>query len=393
MSKNNVLMIKIPPSGSMRYFMLSFLNSVLFPKLSYRQVSVKDDMIIVKTYPLSIEKALSNVLKDSLLQVHELGKKRRGFKDIPLSGNEKKTIRKLAKKLNLPAAQFTVINAIDLMAKYLDQGVYDVNRLNKELSRFDRGYPGDISCPSIFKMEFYSLSRAPYFTGLYRYNITLNLSSLVFLSIGYFMSKIGLSFIMPGKVLSIHALPIRPSSPGIRFNMLIERLRDNVPPALKPEEDLILWLALTAPDYEEDIIIAGISEAAGQKTSTIGLELYVPLRAYITRANSIGILDKLLRRRVTLFQFLKLCMKSYVDPEYFTKRRYRRDIKPDRYSLDDAHAMQERGLTLSIGKLLFLASQGDENAKNEMFLKISRRILSKGEKEVLELYKDLLKIF
>jgi len=121
-----------------------------------------------------------------------------------------------------------------------------------------------------------------------------------------------------------------------------------LPPGLRPEEAVMMWLAMAAPEGAGDAILVSMRDPGGMKAAEIGVAYHIPLSSFIARAGRA--LDKIKRDEKAAGMMRELLAKAL--------------------NLKIGDRARDRAVELV--KLLFLALQGSETRRAELLLRSSR---------------------
>lgn len=354
------LALKLPSYGITRQYILSFLNAVDKEKAS---IQIDGNNIEIKSTNAPLTKAFAEAfqmaedrlrdyvdrksgMEEDISSVEQKKSERKPRMDIPASGNDKEILSKVKKDLKLPA-DTSFVDVFHHYSKYLE------GLESKDLQILARSEK--IHSPlSIFKPELYGYTRGPYFDGKLKSEEVsgeeAKLSTLEFLIrlAGYVISRVGIVMIPSGNkpiYLTVLALPtdIRYTRSG--FELMLNSMKEF--PGFRPEEGMIMWMALNLPDHLDELLVVGMKNPGGMSPAEIKIGFNVPLSSYRARAKDF--LYKIKEnKKQNSFQWLI------------------------RTAMWEKEADTERELL----KLLFLASQGDERAREELMLRSSRVLLS-----------------
>ncbi|MEM2156990.1 MAG: hypothetical protein QXX18_07195 [Candidatus Jordarchaeales archaeon] len=350
--------IVLPP-GVARYYMLTFISFLERGKIE--STAVYGDRLEIRTTAGSVAELLAGGISQATLTLKRYHERWKGV-EIPASGNDKKIFASLMKRLSLPEGS----SFLDALTAYSNElRSYKPQDTAAAFSRFGKG---EFSLPSIFKPEQYALSRAPFMKGKEKYDAKVNLDYFMILLAGYVLSRCGrVKYEAGGGQQAWHTLHVFPYDIGANplvFRRLVECLSQEegwgLPPGLRPEEAVILWLAMLVPDDAPDIILVSMKDPGGQKAAEIGVSYYLPLGSFIARS---GRALRKIREDENASKFLRWLLQGALTPAVGDR-------------------VHDRAVELV--KLLFIALQGGELQRAELLLRASRVEASKirqGERD------------
>ncbi|MEM2144451.1 MAG: hypothetical protein QXM93_06525 [Candidatus Methanomethyliaceae archaeon] len=348
----NSFSIKLPDSGITRYYMLSFISLIDYDNIS--SLNIVDGKINIVSKSALVSELFADIFSKvsrNLRNYLEVSEKK--HVEVPASGNDKKIFDKLRSDMNLPSDS-SFVEIFEAYAEHLKK-VGDAE-FNTEMN--DEGV---YSSPSIFRPELYSLTRGPFFNGRLgsenvRYETDKHPIGAFLVRLGgYVISRAGFTITREMgniKYLTVLVLPLSTEFTRWNFESLINRLRGEKLPGLSPEEGIIMWLALQLPDIEYDLLVVGMENPSGQVPAKIKIGLHAPLREYRFRAERF------------LSKIRQLGMEE--------------DLKR---LICDASIDNESTVPTNLLHLLFLASQGDRNATDELLLRASKIWVTSSEED------------
>lgn len=348
----NELVIELPAYGITRYYMISFMHQI---DLLSAEIYVLEGnaRIVSKRAPMcELLAETFQKIADVLREYTGEGEKRRV--DIPASGNDRKIFASVKRDLHQsPESSFT-----DIFATYAE---YLRSMNDRELSNEMKGTGGKYSAPSIFRPELYSFTRGPFFDGrlgsdeigyeVGKYTMGGFLTRLG----GYVVSRVG-TVVVPGpggrpRYLTTLMLPVEVHKITDRdFHARLGGLRKTMIPGLYPEEALVMWLSLSLSEDSPDLLAIGMEGPAGQAPAKVDVGVCVPLRSYRERAK----------------RFLEEVEK-------------RGNIDFLKYVISSGMRDQASTTSGSLLKLLFMASQEDARAAEELSLRVSKITLGNAD--------------
>jgi hypothetical protein len=332
--------IGLPPWPYLRQLYVSFVKLI---ELDYADINfIQDGLEIVARGP-DVRAVLSRAFKYAA----ELGAdyRQRGFNNaFPLSGNDVKgPWVKLLQALGLPREA----SVEQLLSKYSDT-ITDVEPNELQRALYPYTTEGDLAPLQAFLLEFYALTRGPFFDGSYKLKLRMNLHQLLLCIAGYVAAR-HVRVLVDRKFAAVLMLPM---GLGITRYDFYRNLRNNIErlPGLKPDEAVILWVALKVPeDFPEDIMVLAIEEPGGQKQASPVSSIPVHITEMRARA---GDALKRLRHLSEVYELLRAALSRGIAMA---------GRKPE---IDDA---------TEYVKLLFLALQGFERERLELELRAARR--------------------
>jgi hypothetical protein len=338
--------IGLPPWPYLRQLYVSFVKLI---ELDSADINfIQDGLEIVARGP-DVRAVLSKAFKYAA----ELGAdyRQRGFNNaFPLSGNDAKgPWVKLLQELRLPREA----SVEQLLTKYSDT-IMDVEHSELQRALYPYTTEGDLAPLQAFLLEFYALTRGPFFDGSYKLKLRMNLHQLLLCIAGYVAARhVSVRVILGGDRKSVAVLML-PMGLSITKYDFYRNLRNSIErlPGLKPEEAVILWLALKVPeDFPEDIMVLAIEEPGGQRQASPVSS--IPVHITELRARAGDALERLRQRRSS--EVYELLHAALFRGTAMAGR------KPE---VDDANEYV---------KLLFLALQGFERERLELELRAARR--------------------
>lgn len=348
--------IALPP-GIARYYVLTFISFLDVARIE--RISMQGDSVEIQAAG-SAAALLADGVSNAAFALKKYVERWKGV-EVPASGNDKKILSSVMESLSIPAGG-TFSDALAAHSKNLRN--YKPQDLAASFSVFGEG---EFSLPSIFKPEQYALTRAPFMREKEKYDAKVNLDYFMLLLSGYVLSRVGrVRYEAAGGQQTWHTLHVFPYELGastLAFRRLTELLsseRERLPPGLKPEEALIIWLAMLAPEDTPDVVLASMKDPGGQKAAEVGVSYYLPLSSFAARS---GRALREIKERSDLAQLLRLLLQKALTPAVG----------------DKAH---DRAVELV--KLLFIALQGEERQRAELLLRSSRVEASKlvgGERD------------
>lgn len=348
--------IVLPP-GVARCYVLTFIAFLD----GLESIAIYDDYVDVRTVAGSAAELLADGMNVAAFVLKKYNERWKGV-EVPASSNDNKIFKSFMKSLHLPEeALFS--DALAAYSKRLRD--YRPQDLAASFSRFGEG---EFSLPSIFKPEHYALSRAPFMRGKEKYDVKVNLDYFMMLLAGYVLSRVGRVRYEARKRQqawhTLHVLPYDLGASPMRFRQILEYLSQErgwgLPSGLRPEEAVILWLAITAPDDVPDVILMSMKDPGGQKAAEIGVSYHLPLGSFIARS---GRALRKIKEDENMADFLRWLLQKALTPTVADKVRDR---------------------AVELVKLLFIALQGGEQQRAELLLRASRIEASKasrGEKD------------
>ena len=353
--------LKISNFGIVRHYVISFVNMMDKEKADLR---IEGNRIKVqsKGAPLpslfaevfyKAEDRLRNYVERNPLkeetEADTVNKKseKKPRVDIPASGkNDKDILVKIKRDLKIPK-DTNFVEVFHQFGQHLEK--MDMKGF-KSLTEAEK-----IHSPiSIFKPELYGYTRGPYFDGKFKSEEVsgdeAKLSTWEFLIrlAGYSIARIGNVRIPSGNkpiYLTVLALPTDLGYTRSNFELMLDSMKDF--PGFKPEEGMIMWMAMNLPVYLDELLVVGMKDPAGSSPAEIRIGLNVPLASYRARAN----------------EFLRRVNSGN------GKKSIQWII---RTAMWEKEADSERDLL----KLLFAASQGDRRSREELMLRSSKTVLS-----------------
>ncbi|MEM1659274.1 MAG: hypothetical protein QXK94_09595 [Candidatus Jordarchaeales archaeon] len=348
--------IVLPP-GIARYYVLTFIS--FLDEVKRERITMQGDSVEIQAVG-SAAALLADGVSSAAFVLKKYVERWKGT-EIPASGNDKKIFSSVMKRLSIPAGS-TFSDALTAYSNNLRN--YRPQDLAASFSSFGEG---DLSLPSIFKPEQYALTRAPFMKDKERYDVKVNLDYFMLLLSGYVLSRVGrVKYEVGGGQQTWHTLHVFPYELGastLEYKMLTESLSSKegwLPPGLRPEEALIIWFAMLAPDDAPDIILVSMKDPGGQKAAEVGVTHYLPLSSFVAKS---GRALKALKQRGEVANILNSLLRRALTPAIG----------------DKAH---DRAVELV--KLLFLALQGGERERAELLLRASRVEASKLARNELD---------
>ncbi|MDI9609360.1 MAG: hypothetical protein QFX34_03670 [Candidatus Verstraetearchaeota archaeon] len=356
----NLLVLSIPSYGITRQYLLSFLNVLDKEKIG---IKIDGNKIKVKSAKASLPKVFAEAFyiaearlrdyverKTGTEEVDEDSEQKKSVRkprmDIPATGNEKDILVKVKKDLKVPSDT----SFVEVFHHF---GDYLVKLENNDLQALAK--KEKIHSPlSIFKPELYGYTRGPYFDGKLKSEVIsgeeAKLSTWEFLIrlAGYVISRVGIVMIPSGnkpQYLTVLALPTDTRYTRGEFELMLDSMKEF--PGFRPEEGMIMWMAMNLPKKVDEILVVGMKNPGGMSPAEVRIGFNVPLASYRAKANKF--LDNI--------------------EKYDHKRSLQWMI---RTAMWEKEADTERELL----KLLFLASQGDGRSREELMLRSSRLLLS-----------------
>lgn len=358
--------LKIPSYGIVRHYVLSFVSTIEEEKI----IPPRIDGDVIKIQ--SMEGALPKLFAEAF---YNAGKRLRNYAErksesgsndgsserkegrkprleIPASGrNDEIILSKLKRELKLPQ-DVSFSEAFRFYGDYL-------NRMDCEEFRSIIEGKKIHSPISIFKPELYGYTRGPYFNGMLDSDKVsggeAKLSTWEFMVrlAGYVISRVGVTMIPSGNkpiYLTVLALPTNLQYSKSNFELMLSSMNNF--PGFKPEEGMIMWMALNLPDYVDELLVVGMKNPAGMSPAEIKIGFNVPLKSYRMRAES----------------FIKSLKEN--------ERQ-----KAFQWMIQTAMREKEADSERELLKLLFTASQGDKRSQDELILRSSRAVLHHTESE------------
>jgi hypothetical protein len=338
--------IGLPPWPYLRQLYVSFVKLI---ELDYADINfIQDGLEIVARGP-DVRAVLSKAFKYAA----ELGAdyRQRGFNNaFPLSGNDAKgPWVKLLQELELPREA----SVEQLLTKYSDT-IRDVEPGELQRALYPYTTEGDLAPLQVLLLEFYALTRGPFFDGFYELKLRMNLHQLLLCIAGYVAARHVRVLVdrKSRKAPKFAAVLMLPMGLGITRYDFYRNLRNNIErlPGLKPDEAVILWVALKVPeDFPEDIMVLAIEEPGGPNQASPVSSIPVHITEMRARA---GDALKRLRHSREVYELLHAAL---------SRGTAMAGRKPE---IDDA---------TEYAKLLFLALQGFERERLELELRAARR--------------------
>ncbi|MEN3053087.1 MAG: hypothetical protein ABC606_04690 [Candidatus Methanosuratincola petrocarbonis] len=358
--------LKLPSYGITRQYILGFLNAMDKEKT---EINFNGNKIEIRSPNARLSKVFADVFRVAEDRLRDYVERKTGVEepdsedaeqkkserkpraDIPASGNDKGILYKVKKDLKL-SEDASFVEVFHHFANYLE------GLESKEFQMFAKSEK--IHSPlSIFKPELYGYTRGPYFDGKLKSEVVSGeegkLSTFEFLIrlAGYSISRVGIVKIPSGNnpmYLTVLALPIDIGYTRSEFELMLNSMKEF--PGFRPEEGMIMWMAINLPEYLDELLVVGMKNPGGMSPAEVKIGFNVPLSSY--RAKAKDFLDNVKRQeKQKSLQWLI------------------------RTAMWEKEADTERELL----KLLFLASQGDNRSREELMLRSSRVLLSSSSSD------------
>lgn len=331
-----MLKIKTYKEPVLNGYVYTIVNSLPFQAVKIRETPGAIIIEHVKQNPLA--QLIAEILENAKLKAE---------KKMPLTGNDKKIWRKLQKAYGLEKddPDPEIFSKVAQKIKHLND-----NDLQQEL---DNAQP-KLAPLSVFRPEHYKAGRAPFFVSK---NLERTkpeqmtpLETLLLYS-GYLLSRAGYVRIDQKTIDAFILLPLSIQRTKLQFYQIVEDYSQYIPPGVRPEEALYLWITLTLPQVAgnelETIWILALSEPWGNNPSRVDFTLQVNLLQQYETWKKIGI--------------------DFTGQLNMWLRLLREALDPNKKGL-------AKDWAITYSKTLFRALQGSQEAAREALLQSSRNL-------------------
>lgn len=374
---DEIVELKIPNFGITRHYVMSFVNmmdkekanlSMEGSRIRVQSIGAPLPTIFAEVFEIAGERLRNYVERNSMKEDGDNdseGKKseKKPRVDIPASGNDKEILQKVKKDLNIPKDT----TFVDVFSQYKEH----LERLDAKSFKSEAEGEKLHSPLSIFKPELYGFTRGPYFDGKLKSEEVsgeeAKLSTWEFLIrlAGYSIARVGNIMIPSGNkpiYLTVLALPTDLGYTRSGYELMLNSMKDF--PGFKPEEGMIMWMAMSLPQYLDELLVVGMKNPAGMSPAEIRIGLNVPLASYRARAN----------------EFLSRVVSG-------------NGQKSIQWLIRTAMWEKEADSERELIKLLFMASQGDRRSREELMLRSSKVLLSANSETMNNRDRDAKRLY